>query len=151
MGPYKLHDVSDVYVSKPKPQEGDGEDDDREKEAGALGMHISKASLRGKGVLQSPELRLLDKRGFYISKIIWTATDDALSDLHEFEAQFADPDEGRDFNYLPRGFYKRLEEGGFVKTRTGYSKDQEQGLGRMIEAAARNALETIAGDQNDKN
>ncbi|MDO9504062.1 hypothetical protein [Hydrogenophaga sp.] len=143
---YQLHDVSDVYVSKPKRESDDDDDGDQN---GSPGTHISKASLRGQGVLQSQELKLLGAQKFYISRIIWVAKPlEPGSDLHEFEAQFSSPEECTDFTFLPRGFYKSLEGPGYSQTRTGFSSEEEKKLGRMIEAAARATLDKIleAGD-----
>jgi hypothetical protein len=140
---YALHDVSDVYVSKPKPAAAD---DDDEPEVGTPGIHISKASLRGQGVFQSDELKVLSSKGFYISRIVWTAKGPALnSDIYEFEAQFSNADECRDFTYLPRGYYRYLEAQAHNQTRTAFSREEEHRFGVLIEAAARATLKKLPG------
>lgn len=144
---YVLHDVSDVYVSKPKPPSGEDDEDDLDE--GTPGIHITKASLRGQGVGQSEELKLLSAKGFYISRVIWTAkatTPD--SDIFEFEAQFASPDDCTDFTYLPRGYYRYLEGHTYNQTRTGFSSEEEQKFGKLIEAAARATLKKLPGISN---
>jgi hypothetical protein len=141
---FTLDDVSDVYVSKPKPELPEGDDDDEDEID--TGIHISKASLRGQGVLDSKELRLLAEQGFYLSKIVWTARQHSLdSDIYEFEAQFADADNCADFSYLPRGYYRYLAPGSFNQTRTGFPTDEDQRLGGLIEQAARTALNSVLG------
>lgn len=140
---YQLHDVSDVYVSKPDPNGGDDEEDEEQVQSG---IHISKASLRGQGVLHSSELKLLGKKGFYVSRIIWTVRSTSVdSDLYEFEAQFSSPDDCTNFTYLPRGFYRHLDGMDFSQNRTGFTSDEEYRLGRLIEAAARATLAGLNG------
>lgn len=139
----QLKDVSDVYVTKPR-QAQDDEDDDGDD--GSPEIRIDKASLRGKGVLESDELKLLQSKGFYVSKIIWTCEQPHLvSDIYEFEAQFSSPDECTDFTYLPRGFYKRTVGGLHNQTRTAFSTEEEHKYGQLIEAAARSTLQKIMG------
>ncbi|MFW1118343.1 hypothetical protein ACEV79_24020, partial [Vibrio parahaemolyticus] len=67
---FKLLDVTDVYVFHPMPT-----DEERAK-SGDSGIHISRASLKGEGVLQSGELQEFYNRGFYISKIRWKFEED---------------------------------------------------------------------------
>ncbi|CAB3743921.1 hypothetical protein LMG24238_07168 [Paraburkholderia sediminicola] len=136
---YNLHDVTDVYVSKPDPSSGD--DDDDEAEPVQTGIHISKASLKGQGVLQSKELQLLAKKGFYISRMVWTGRSPSFdSDLYEFEAQFSSPDDCTGFVYLPRGFYRHVDGMEFASTRSGLTNDEQYRLGKVVEAAARTTL-----------
>lgn len=142
---YQPVDVTDAYVSHPRPENEEEEDED----AGDIGIHISKASLKGQGVLHSEELKLLQDKGFYISKIIWTArghTSD--SDLYEFEAQFSLPDSCAEFTYLPRGFYRNLDGMGFAQSRTGLPGVEEYRFGQLIESAARATLDKLFGDRN---
>lgn len=139
----KLRDVSDVYVTKPKVEKGDGDDPD---DNGNPEIRIDKASLRGQGVLESDELDLLQKKGFYVSRIIWTCKEDHdTADLLEFEAQFASPDDCSEFTFLPRGFYRNIELNRYNESRTGFSGEQERTLGKLVEEAARATLKTLPG------
>ena len=134
-----LKDVSDVYVTKPTERT-----DEPDLEAGNAEIRIDKASLKGQGVLESQELALLEKRGFYVSRIIWTAKGKNVdSDIYEFEAQFASPEECQDFVYLSRGFYKCLNIGEFSKSRAAFTREEEQRYGAMIESAARKSLREV--------
>ncbi|HHX3695654.1 TPA: hypothetical protein ACU9T0_006613 [Burkholderia cenocepacia] len=143
---HHLADVSDVYVSHPRVEEDD-DDDDSEKVS--TGIHISKASLKGQGVLHSDELKLLENKGFYISKIVWTSKNGQIdSDLYEFEAQFSSSDDCSGFTYLPRGFYRHLEGYEFSKNRTGFTNEEEYRLGKLIELAARSTLANLIGDND---
>lgn len=140
---YRPVDVTDAYVSHLRP-EGD---DDEDENFGDIGIHISKASLKGQGVLHSEELKLLQDKEFYISKIIWTARGHSSdSDLYEFEAQFSLPESCTEFTYLPRGLYKNLDGMNFSQNRTGLSGVEEYRFGQLIESAARTTLIKLFGD-----
>lgn len=142
---FRLKDVSDVYVTKPK-----GWESDDDPEEGRPEIRIDKASLRGQGVLESNELKLLEKRGFYVSRIIWAAIPEGVvdPDIYEFEAQFAQPDDCTEFAYLPRGFYRFLAADNYNTTRTNFSTEEEMKYGQLIEAAARETFKKIPGHAN---
>lgn len=140
---FELQDVTDAFVYKPK-----FDDDDDVDLSIDLGVHISRASLKGEGVLQSEELRGLFDKGFYLWKVVWQSVkkvgkSGALSDLYEFEAQFSEPETCTRFSYLPRGVYKVQEDSGFNKSRTGLVGGEDISLGRLIEDAARSIVETL--------
>lgn len=149
---HPLHDVTDIYISKPTPDErkieSDGSVDSNDV---SNGIHISKASLKGQGVLQSEEMNLLEKKGFYISKIVWTSKSTGVeNDLFEFEAQFAKPETCSSFTFLPRGFYKKLGDAGHSLSRTGVSTEEEHRLGRLIEKSAQRAFSNLMGSEDGK-
>ncbi|HEY3431503.1 MAG TPA: hypothetical protein VGK09_03035 [Rhodocyclaceae bacterium] len=144
---FKLHDVSDVYVYSPEADrdEGDSPDGDRVEDT-KLGIHISRASLKGVGVLESKEMGLLRTRGFFISRIVWRMRNFEFdSDIYEFEAQFANPENCTGFSYLPRGYYKYQGPEGFNESRNGFSPADDIKLGKAIEAAAIHSLKAIEG------
>jgi hypothetical protein len=141
---YKRHDVTDVYVYKPKlevePSEENESDDDDESDTN-LGVHISRASLKGVGVLESAEMKNLIDRGFYISKIVWQAVEASFdSDIYEFEAQFTEPESCTRFSYLCRGYYKYLGEKEYSKSKNYLPPDEDRQLSKVIEAASRTSL-----------
>ncbi len=140
---FKFYDVTDAYVYKPKVNE-DVEEEDSDPTID-MGVHITKASLKGEGVLQSDELRVLFSKGFYLWKIVWQSTkEDVLEpDLYEFEAQFSEPETCTRFSYLPRGFYKMQEDSSFNKSRTGLADGEDKSLGRLIEEAARAVVRAL--------
>lgn len=147
-------DVTDVYVYHPKSDSDDSLDD--EYEESQIGVHISKASLKGQGVLLSPEIKDLYEKGFYISKIIWQSKRDSYdSDIYVFEAQFAEPETCTQFSYLPKGFYKYRDGGEHNKNRTNFSSSEERELNKKIEVAARRVMQSIASESlqanNDEN
>lgn len=149
---HDILDVSDVYVSHPllkTPLQDSKENDDSEADDDELsidtGHHITKASLKGRGVLDSPELNNFLSKGFYISRIIWTAKVKGFidSDKVEFEAQFVDSDNCKLFSYLIRGYYKYKSQDEFSKSRSQFDKDKEKILSSYIESAARKIANEI--------
>jgi len=148
---YKKYDVTDVFVYKPKsetsPSNDDNqESDDQNEDEINLGVHISRASLKGEGVLESQEMQNLISRGFYISKIIWQTkrTSEIDSDIYEFEAQFSEPETCTRFSYLVRGHYKYLGDQHFSTSRSQLSLEEDIELSKAIESTARASLMKIA-------
>lgn len=143
---YKLFDVTDVYVSKGRIASDEEEDGGVSTE-----IRIDKASLRGSGVLESAELKLLeDSHEFYVSRIIWKSkkivsgkSDTSGSDIYEFEAQFVNADECKEFAYLARGFYKNQGDGNFSSSRYTFTSEDELLLGKLIENSARKILSKL--------
>jgi hypothetical protein len=142
---YQLEDVTDVFVYNPKEPQTDMDDDGiQDNEDANLGIHITKASLSGEGVLISKELKSLYDKGFYISKIIWTAkTKDVDSNRYKFEAQFSNPVECKAFSYMVRGKYKYIRPKQYNKNRNNVDIIEEQRFSKLIEKAAKNALTEI--------
>ncbi len=69
-------------------------------------IRIDKASLKGKGVLESKQLMELEGHGFYLWKIRWTAREKLVgSEIVQFEAQFGNQSRYCDFSYIVRGVY----------------------------------------------
>lgn len=144
---YQLYDVSDVYVFNAK--DTNNENDDQDNEDSHLGTHITKASLSGEGVLNSRELKSLYDKGFYISKVIWTAKINKYdSNIYNFEAQFYEPKECKSFSYLVRGFYKYQSNNNYNKTLTCVSTSEETAFLKLIERAAKKALNEIRDISN---
>ncbi|USE36856.1 hypothetical protein [Endozoicomonas sp. SCSIO W0465] len=146
-------DVTDVFVYHPKSDKSELLDDDSEEyEESQIGVHISKASLKGQGVLQSPELSDLYDKGFYISKIIWKSKKESYdSDIYVFEAQFAEPETCTQFSYLPKGFYKYKEGGEHNKNRTNFSSAEERALSKNIEVSAHKVMKSIISESLQAN
>lgn len=144
---YIKHDVTDVYVYKPRINSEDTqeiENTESDSQDSELGVHITRASLKGEGVLESPEMQGLIQRGFYISKIVWQAKQSGFdSDIYEFEAQFSEPETCTRFSYLPRGHYKYLIDQQHSKSRTQLSSEEDRELSKLIETAARLSLKAL--------
>jgi hypothetical protein len=136
MDGYLVHDVKDVFVYHPKESQKDDPED--------IGVHISKATLKGENVLKSEELLSLYEKGFYIYRIVWVAkTESVTSHLYEFETQFSDAENCKIFSYIIKGIYKFKEDGGHVKSKKSISILKEPKLFKLIEQAAQKALLTI--------
>ncbi|MBV6694446.1 hypothetical protein KVO79_20305 [Serratia quinivorans] len=143
-------DVSDVYVTHPVLEErkntsdADDDEDDDDDPTVDTGYHISKASLKGRGVLDSKELNDLLLKGFYITKIVWVSVVKGFidSNKYEFEAQFVDSDNCTLFSYLIRGQYKYKSVGEYTN-RQNVEKEKEVLLSSLIEKAAREISDTI--------
>lgn len=152
---YECIDVTDVYVSHPDIEakknqeeinEDEEDDDDSEEDVKvATGHHISKASLKGRGVLDSPELNNFLSENFYITRIIWMAKIKGFpdSDKAEFEAQFINSEKCTLFSYLVRGYYKYKSQTEFRETRVSFGKEQEKLISTYIERAARDIANEI--------
>lgn len=133
---YPLYDVTDVYAYHPKESVNDEDDD--------IGVHISKASLKGEGVLNSDELASFYDRGFYIWKIRWISDAEVYtSGRFEFEAQFSDPEQCKIFSYMILGVYKHKSGKNYNKGRKSVSSLDEAKLSKLIEQAAEASLTKI--------
>ena len=143
------YDVTDVYFFNPNEDarsteqllRGISEASSPEDDEPELGIHIDSATLKGGRVLESPEMRDLLAKGFYISKIVWKARASGFDDdILEFEAQFAEPESCTEFSYMVRGYYEYLEKGEFSKHRKQFGTSDERQMGKLIEDAARTVL-----------
>lgn len=154
IGDSVLHDVTDVYVYHPKNSSTDNdsefsEDIDDEVD---FGVHITKASLKGEGVLQSEELHGLYDKGFYIWKIVWRCKDSMVgSDMIECEAQFANPQACADFSYITKGFYRYKSQGVYSTGRTMLSYTQEKQFLQKLEERARMVVAQVSGKASGAN
>ncbi|MDR2241292.1 MAG: hypothetical protein LBE28_00810 [Providencia alcalifaciens] len=152
---HEFIDVSDVFISHPVSLEvervslsDEDEKDDEESPTPDLGYHISKASLKGRGVLESDELKDLLDKDFYISKVIWTIKDKNYidSDMIEIEAQFSDSDNCRIFSYLIRGYYPYISIGEYNKNRKTFDTVRERELSKLLEKTAKEISDKIVKD-----
>ncbi|WP_305818470.1 hypothetical protein [Photobacterium leiognathi] len=134
-------DVTDVYVFHPKPT------DDEKDRSGESGIHISRASLKGEGVLHSGELQEFYSRGFYISKIRWKFEEKLVgSDIYVIEAMFGEPETFEDFSYITRGKFKYKAKGAYNKNPSKLNKEEELRISRLIEDTARKIVDEIVAE-----
>ena len=139
---YIFEDVSDAYVFHPKPDKIEDEEDDVE-----IGIHITRASLKGEGVLKSEELLSLYDRGFYIWKIRWTAKENLPDpDVYEFEAQFSNQLDFNGFSYSIKGVKKYKGHGEYNKTFASLTRTEESKFHRLIEEAAYKIISDIESE-----
>lgn len=137
---YDLLDVTDAYVYHPKPETLKAEDGNTE-----TGVHVSRASLKGEGVLRSEELSDLYDRGFYIWKIKWKVKEQlADPDIFELEAQFGDPLECTNFSYLVKGVRKYKANGQYFSKPQKLSGRDAERFNKLIENRAYSIIMEIS-------
>jgi hypothetical protein len=145
---YTLKDVTDVYVYKPKltasfMAEDDTSSDEPDDEPDD-GVHITRVSLKGEGVLISPELDSLYERSFYICKIRWRLKEDAIDpDYFDFEAQFSDHENCSNFSFISRGALRYKGQGVYNKNTSDLTPHEEIAFTRLIEKTAKKVVEDI--------
>ncbi|MFW0748655.1 hypothetical protein [Pseudomonas aeruginosa] len=106
-------------------------------------IRIDKASLKGKGVLESKQLLELEGHGFYLWKIRWTAREKLVgSELVLFEAQFGNQAKYCDFSYIVKGVYN-YNNGKYAKNSVRAEPVFEQKLKLRLEEAAQKTLDDI--------
>lgn len=106
-------------------------------------IRIDKASLKGKGVLESKQLLELEGHGFYMWKIRWKAREKLVgSELVLFEAQFGNQTNYCDFSYIVKGVYN-YNNGKYAKNLVRAEPVFEQKLKIRLEEAAQNTLNDI--------
>lgn len=136
---HDFYDVTDVYVINPE----------QELEKDKI-VHITKASLKGKGLTLSKELDDLCEQGFYIWKIVWNTLSKSgeKSDIYEYEALFEDAIDCRKFSYMAKGYYsfkdgKDDTTSTHRKKRSSFSMSQEDDLHKLIESTAKNIINEL--------
>ncbi len=135
-----LSDVTSIKVDKLGEQtpNKDEEEDDAEREIVTQKMlgHVRKAALDGEGLLYSPEFQHLSSQGFFISSIVWQATEKVKDPLKiEFEASFGNPIEGKDFRYNAKCYF-RAKEGKYTSTRRQFEDHEKTKYFKIIEETA---------------
>lgn len=106
-------------------------------------IRIDKASLKGKGVLESKQLLELEGHGFYLWKIRWTAREKLVgSEIVQFEAQFGNQASCCDFSYIVKGVYN-YNNGKYAKSLVRAEPVFEQKLKIRLEEAAQKTLDAI--------
>jgi hypothetical protein len=102
---------------------------------------VKKSMLSGDSLLQSIEFRDFIKKGFFISKAVWTAVEkEGAGRKFEFEAEFKEPETASRFTYKPKGFWDRDEDGQLLLRKTDPKLDDRRILIEKMETAAQNAL-----------
>lgn len=137
---HKQKDVSDVYVYHPKHSAFDSGDDGEPDS----GVHITKASLKGEGVLASEELDALYDKGFYIWKIRWSMIDSSVdTDIFEFECQFGNPVDCTGFSHISKGVRRYKSQGVHNKNPSSLTKIEEKKYTKLIERTARETMQEL--------
>lgn len=145
----KVVDVIDVATFNPVKDVDDMLEEDSDfldgeepevKDSKAI-TRITKAQLRGQGVLESEQLRSLEADGFYIWKILWHAVDDNQfdSDVYVLESQFGKQADCSDFSYIVKGVM-RYQSVGEYGARVKANPVDEERIKKLIVKAAESTL-----------
>ncbi|MEO8642470.1 hypothetical protein [Pseudomonas sp.] len=106
-------------------------------------IRIDKASLKGKGVLESKQVLELEGHGFYLWKIRWKTREKLVgSEIVLFEAQFGNQAKYCDFSYIVKGVYN-YHNGKYANSLVRASSVVEQKLKIKLEQAAQKTLDDI--------
>jgi hypothetical protein len=132
-----VKDVDDILLEESDLLDGD---EPEIPESKAI-TRISKAHLRGQGVLESEQLLALEADGFYIWKILWHAVDENQidSDIYVLEAQFGKQAECSDFSYIVKGVM-RYQSAGEYGSRVKANPVDEERIKKLIVKAAESTM-----------
>ena len=144
---YSLKDVSKVSVFNPEKTNtaSDGLDgQSSETDDIDSGTHVFRASLNGKGVLNSKEVDSLHEKGFYTSHVMWTcAENSATPDIYEIEIKFEDAEKCSRFSQKVKGFYRYIAFEKYSATRYPPSGTIERDIHTKIENTARDLISKL--------
>ncbi|WP_438040227.1 hypothetical protein [Sorangium sp. So ce128] len=105
---------------------------------------VKEIALKGEGILHAPQYKQLTEQGFFVRSIVWTATEDKQTGPRvEFESGFDNPEEGTGFTYTIRGMFARRPDGEYRKSKAAADPLEKTRLLRLIEEAARSAVDTV--------
>lgn len=108
---------------------------------------VRRTVLSGDSLLQSPEFQDFTSKGFYITKAVWTATENAGAGRRfEFEAEFKNAEKASDFTYKPKACWDREDSGELARTKIVPKLDDRRILIEKLEEAAILALTEISED-----
>lgn len=145
---FKLDNVTSVKVEpitrEPDDDELDLEDDQSKEQAKqeALAL-VRNVALKGESLLASEEYQSLQRKGFFITSIIWRSKQTKMPyPIVEFEAAFEDPGAGKGFKYSVRGALN-FTDGEYTKTLRPISAEDKQEFLSTIEQTASNVIAVI--------
>lgn len=148
---FKLDNVTSVKVEPIKKDAGEDEfelDDDQSKEEAkqeALAL-IKNVALKGESLLASDEYQSLQKKGFFITSIIWRSKQTTIPyPIVEFEAAFDEPEVGKGFKYSVRGALNFVE-GEYTKTLRPIEQETKQAFLALIEQTAASTIKQIRSE-----
>jgi len=148
---FSLDNVTSVKVEpikKELDEDALGLDDDQGKEEAkqeALAL-IKNVALRGESLLLSEEYQSLQRKGFFITSIIWRSKQLSFPfPIIEFEAAFEEPELGTGFKYSVRGALN-LSDGEYTKTLRPIDAEMKQSLLSLLEETAGKAIEQLRTD-----
>lgn len=137
--------VTEAYCYKPRTSEIGNDSDDSETELEDQ-PYVERVGLKGKGVNRSFVIDDLYEKGYYIVKVVWHVKPKKSldSDVFELEAQFSSPATCTEFSYQTKGVLI-FEDGQITDKKRAPKFEEEDVLFRLIESAAKSALESLEG------
>lgn len=144
---FKMEDVTSVRVesaqrdtlvpSSELTSAGGDDDDETEADESEQMLGVVKAvALQGESLLSSREYQSLQRRGFFISKIQWSAKRQTSPfQIVEFDASFSDPMVGHGLKYSVRG-WSTQKNGIYTKGFNQIPPTEKQELTQLLEERA---------------
>lgn len=109
--------------------------------AAGVKSFLKSAALDGTGVLHSKELQQFLDSGFFISRVIWQATQKIKNgNKVEIEAMLENPSKGTGFRYSVKGYYPCKKDGSHTFTRRQAAEAIKKSVLGVIEDAAMKAF-----------
>lgn len=109
--------------------------------AAGVKSFLKSAALDGTGVLHSKELQQFLDSGFFISRVIWQATQKIKNgNKVEIEAMLENPSKGTGFRYSVKGYYPCKKDGTHTFTRRQAAETIKKSVLAVIEDAAMKAF-----------
>lgn len=148
---FELVDVSKVSVFNPE-KSGSTQDllDSGMEESSDIdsGTHVFRASLNGKGVLDSNEVDLLHSKGFYSFHAVWTCIEKSVTpDIYEVEVKFENSESCTMFSQKVKGYYRYISGGNHSASRIAPPGGVERDLHTKIETTARKLISKLTQQQ----
>ena len=145
--------ANDEASDEEKAEEKEEENDDKipSMTAEAIEMKgVVSASLKGEGLLHSPEFIALRDKGFFISHTVWHAIEDKDEGKRvEFQAQFENGAEATGFKYSVRKVYEQFKKGGFKKSHSDVNTIDMDSYESLLEKTASEALISCTQTESD--
>ncbi|GLQ96145.1 hypothetical protein [Dyella mobilis] len=137
---YPLIDVSAAYVFKKHPDPDEIDDDDNVSDD-LEDIRIERASLSGKGVHRSEEIKALHNREFYAVRVSWSVADSS-QDRFDIDATFSEPESCSGFSYLLRRVHQYIGKGRPPHQRSPLKKEIDT-MYSLLEDSATRAMTSI--------
>lgn len=148
---FELVDVSKVSVFNPEkknPNQDLSESSTEDADDIDSGTHVFRASLNGKGVLNSKEVDLLHSKGFYSFHAVWTCIEkSATPDIYEIEVKFENSENCTTFSQKVKGYYRYISSGNHSANRIAPPGGVERDLHTKIENTARKLINKLTQQQ----
>ena len=142
---YEVDDVTNVVLNRSGSEESDSDDEDQNIDTG----FVKKAVLNGEGVNTSSIFSQLHNKGYYISRIAWSAIpENRIGDRIIVEAFFKNADSCTDFSYNIKGINNQKGNEYNITIRPANSLEKQK-ISELIEISAEKAYYKIVSVEVD--